>query len=123
MIPAVAAAGCVGYILCPLLAGLNHGFIEFGAVLITMFLVTKLVGGSLKVAFLLTSIGYAFAWVGHFHYGKNIVHIRCKNVLCFYYWLESLFCGWLLFDDSSRLTGFICYPLCCFYVFLNVNRT
>lgn len=72
LITSTIFAGCVGYVLCPLLAGFEHGFVEFGALLATFLLVTRLVGGSVKKAFLCPLIGYFFAWVGHFHFGQCI---------------------------------------------------
>jgi hypothetical protein len=70
-LPSVLLATVVGMVACPLLAGLSHGFVEFGLVLLVFLVAHKLSTGRLGVAVLVPLIGYSFAWVGHFFHEHN----------------------------------------------------
>jgi hypothetical protein len=63
----VVTTGCVGYVLCALLAGLATGFVEFGVMLATLLVSHYVYTGSFRYALLIPIVGYSFAWVGHFY--------------------------------------------------------
>jgi hypothetical protein len=70
-LPSVLLAAVVGMVACPLLAGLSHGFVEFGLVMLVFLVAHKLSTGRLGVAVLVPLVGYSFAWVGHFFHEHN----------------------------------------------------
>lgn len=47
-IPSILFAGGVGYMLCPMLQGLSHGFIEFAATIGTFLIMHKLSTGAVR---------------------------------------------------------------------------
>ena len=65
----MATALGVGLIVRELTIGLAHGFVEFGAMVVSFLLLNKLFIGPLGIHFLI--IGYLFAWIGHFFFEKN----------------------------------------------------
>jgi len=72
VIAPVAVAGCVGYVFCGLLAGMEAGFLEF-FVMFVAFTASQylLAGRSWRIGMAIPLIGYAFAWVGHFYFERN----------------------------------------------------
>lgn len=60
-----------GYMACPLLSFLPHGFFEL-AILFGTFLIFALINKHFTAAFCVLLLGYAFAWVGHFKVEGNV---------------------------------------------------
>jgi hypothetical protein len=65
MIAAGSWAGVVGLCAFRLCIGLSHGFVEFGAAIIAMLVLTRALTGSVRPALVALVGGYSFAWVAH----------------------------------------------------------
>eukprot|EP00055_Hartaetosiga_balthica_P016290 m.102290 g.102290 ORF g.102290 m.102290 type:complete len:210 (+) comp9075_c0_seq1:103-732(+) len=61
-----------GYLACGLFAFADNGLYEALVMLCTFFIVEYSLSKSIKGAILALLIGYAFAWVGHFMFEKNV---------------------------------------------------
>lgn len=70
-IPSILFGACTGYLVCPALIGLDHGFIEFFVTIGVYLLMFKLSTGRIGVAAAIPIIGYGFAWFGHFFHELN----------------------------------------------------
>jgi hypothetical protein len=69
--PCLILAGMLGYSLFYLTRGVEHGFIELVITFATFsFLVSKVTGKWHRGIAILT-VGYGFAWIGHFIFEKN----------------------------------------------------
>ena len=58
-LPAMGFAACVGYALCPLLVGMDHGLIELVVMMLVFLGVHKLSVGKIGVGGLIPIVGYA----------------------------------------------------------------
>jgi hypothetical protein len=68
---ALLPAGLLGFGLVPLLMDNSHGLFEMAAVVLSFLLSVYSLTGSVRNGVICLSIGYSFAWIGHFGFEMN----------------------------------------------------